>query len=523
MLIFSFARLCPEVSPRKLSRSVTPALFDKPWDRIKPSDGDSGFPVTLLQETEMSAQNTENSIVNGAPVFSGRTPLPSRMPLDIARHVLRRLYWSPIHGQHLLLSHCSDFWLWDGSCYRPHAISNIKAELYRELGETQVVTEANGAHVPFAPNASKIREVVEALKAVVHVKAEIQPPVMLDESEAPGVDQCVSCSNGLLDLRDMSLSNHCPVYFNTFVLTQPYVAESETPDRWLQFLEEVFPGDDQSKRELQKWMGYCLTPCTDRQKILMLVGPPRSGKGTISRVLQDLLGIENIASPSTDSLCSNFGMQALIGKPLAVIADARFGPHSRPAMERMLCISGEDMVTIDRKYRDPITVRLPTKFMILSNEVPRLPDASGAFANRIIALRMRRSYLGREDLRLASELHGELAGIFCWAIEGLVRLREDHVFTLPDAGVETREAMQEYGSPVGTFVADCCDLDRGHTMALSDLFQRWRTWCSDAQLETGSLPLFARDLYAAFPDLETSRRRSASGSRVTWVRGIRSN
>ena len=42
------------------------------------------------------------------------------------------------------------------------------------------------------------------------------------------------------------------------------------------------------------------------------------------------------------------------------------------AVERLLSISGEDTLTIDRKYRDPWTGRLPTRFMILTNELPQV-------------------------------------------------------------------------------------------------------------------------------------------------------
>jgi len=34
---------------------------------------------------------------------------------------------------------------------------------------------------------------------------------------------------------------------------------------------------------LQDWFGYTLSPDTSQQKMLMIVGPTRSGKGTIGR------------------------------------------------------------------------------------------------------------------------------------------------------------------------------------------------------------------------------------------------
>jgi len=48
--------------------------------------------------------------------------------------------------------------------------------------------------------------------------------------------------------------------------------------------------------------------------------------------------------------------------------------------ENLLRISGGDTVTIDRKYKAAWTGRLPTRFLILSNELPHLADASTALA-----------------------------------------------------------------------------------------------------------------------------------------------
>ena len=44
---------------------------------------------------------------------------------------------------------------------------------------------------------------------------------------------------------------------------------------------------------LQEIFGYVLTPDTSQQKIGMIVGPKRSGKGLIGRTLRRLVGERN--------------------------------------------------------------------------------------------------------------------------------------------------------------------------------------------------------------------------------------
>ena len=62
-----------------------------------------------------------------------------------------------------------------------------------------------------------------------------------------------------------------------------------------------------------------------QQKLIALIGPSRSGKGTIAGVLTQLLGGGNVGNPTMDNLSTNFGLSPLIGKPLAIISDARLG------------------------------------------------------------------------------------------------------------------------------------------------------------------------------------------------------
>ena len=91
-------------------------------------------------------------------------------------------------------------------------------------------------------------------------------------------------------------------------------------------------------------------------------------------------------------------LSPLLGKPLAIISDARLGSApSHTVVERLLSITGEDMLTVDRKYREPYSGRLPTRFVMLSNELPRFTDASGAIATRMLILQLTNSFLNRED------------------------------------------------------------------------------------------------------------------------------
>src|SRR5260221_13518006 len=120
----------------------------------------------------------------------------------------------------------------------------------------------------------------------------------------------------------------------------------------------------------------------------MIRRPPRSTLFPYTTLFRSLVGPGNVVGPTSSSLAETFGNQPLIGKSLAIVSDAPFtGEHVGVVVERLLCISGEDRLTIGRKHIGAVTMKLPTRFMFLTNELPRLNDASTALAGRFLLLR----------------------------------------------------------------------------------------------------------------------------------------
>jgi putative DNA primase/helicase len=68
----------------------------------------------------------------------------------------------------------------------------------------------------------------------------------------------------------------------------------------------------------------------------------------------------------------------------------------------------KDAITIDRKYLPAWTGQLQTRFLVISDELPRLADASGALASPFIVLLLTRSFYGQEDQTLTGKLLTEL-------------------------------------------------------------------------------------------------------------------
>src|SRR6185312_17189444 len=109
-----------------------------------------------------------------------------------------------------------------------------------------------------------------------------------------------------------------PLLFTSSALPYAISRDPPLPTRWIHHLNEWFGGDVASIRCLQEYVGYLLTDDTRLHSILLMIGPPRSGKGTILRVITRLLGAANVASPTLSRLGARFGLADLAGKRLAI-------------------------------------------------------------------------------------------------------------------------------------------------------------------------------------------------------------
>jgi putative DNA primase/helicase len=349
------------------------------------------------------------------------------------------------------------------------------------------------------------------------VSGKLTTPTWLTDDAPFAAAEVLPCHNALVHIPTLVSGGNAilpptPSFFGTYALNYDFDAHAPKPTAWLNFLDSVWGDDPDTIATAQEWFGYCLTEDTRQQKIAALIGPKRAGKDTIARILRAMIGPDNVAGPTLSSLATNFGLWPLIGKPLAVISDARLGAKSDTAtiVERLLTISGEGTLTIDRKNLAAWTGKLSTRMMLISNELPRLPDSAGALPGRLILLRLTKSFYGKEDRTLFDRLLKELPGILLWAIEGWRRLNERGFFVQPKSGNDLLEQIGDLASPESAFVRERCEVGPGFEIETKELFQAWTSWCeSIGKARPGDSPNFGRNLGAAVPSVRTMPTRRA--------------
>lgn len=454
----------------------------------------------------------------------GGYPVDSKRPLDIAEVLIKERYM--VKGCCTLFYYRGIFYKWFGSHYKEMEEIEIRKDIYEFLDKCHDIVK----DAPVAPNTKMVNEVLDGMKAHILLSRLIEPPVWLKgfkvapkgENELDPIN-LISCSNGLLDLESNILHPHSPLLFNLNALTFAYDAEAPRPERWEQFLKELWEDDEKSIDTLQEIFGYLLSSDTSRQKAFLIIGPPRSGKGTISDVIEGLVGRDNARSLHVASMDKNFALQDLIGKSVAILTDARFtGKVDKTAIiEKLLSITGEDSVSIDRKFKGAWTGKMKIRFVVNANEIPQLMDASGALASRFVALELVNSFLGKEDYSLKEKLRLELPSILNWSVKGWRRLKDRGHFEQPESGADIIEMVQGLGSPVGVFVKEYCEVGESYWIYTNDLFEAWKEWCLDQGKDSAGIKeTFGRNLRAALPRVKSKQRKEKGN--IRWVySGIR--
>lgn len=376
-----------------------------------------------------------------------------------------------------------------------------------------------------------VNNVLQALNGLCSLADE--PPCWIDGGSGTDPANVIAFQNGLLDVVTGEFRGPTPTFFTFNAMPYTYDPNASTPAEWLKFLDSIWGDDPENISTLQEWFGYCLVHDNRYQKIMFMVGPTRSGKGTILRALECVVGAGNTASVSLAGLIDTFALQPFVGKRIAVIPDARLRSDQKgiaAIVERILSITGGDLLAIYRKFLPTLYQRLLVRFTICSNESPSLRDSSAAVVDRFIVMRFTRSFLGSEDTGLSDRIASEMPGLFMWALEGLRRLRARGRFIQPSSGRVDLQELRDLASPIGVFLREECVMDPDSRVPKRELYDAYLKHAAEHGCShTMTSEIFFKDLRAAWPAtpetgknsrrMETQIRVNGKGVRV-WL-GLR--
>ena len=193
-------------------------------------------------------------------------------------------------------------------------------------------------------------------------------------------------------------------------------------------------------------------------KAVMLVGSGKNGKSTYLGLLTRLLGSWNVVSVKLQELASDrvrFSAANLFGKLANVFADLPSEALRSTGLFKVL--TGEDPVTADRKYRDPITFTNYAKMVYSTNELPKVYDMSTAFWRRWLVVEFPNEFLPNEGFK--RRLYNEVLPKYASKVLACSLLLARHVvregrFSFEGTEVDYREYWLRETNSVYAFIQD---------------------------------------------------------------------
>lgn len=499
--------------------------------RPKPVDGGAWFqeivtsrPATDADRAVSIKVDGDDKVIEVKPSNQWGVRLPemqtSNGPIPLAREFLKLI--PTLDDVPLLASYNGDWYYYTGSHWEMESIRETFDLVAHAIADVKIVEQGeDGKPVfkPLNPGKTKITDIEEA---------GLGPLLRRREPEVRADEKVVYMANGSLHLHadgSYELKPVTPSVFNLASLPFDYDPMAKCPD-WEVFLKDTFAHDPKAIDALQEWFGYFLIGRPGwMQKMFWLIGPRRSGKGTILNVARAMMG-QAATATSLHVMAQDFGPANMIGKNLAIIDDAR-DPDPRIAhrvVEFLLTATSGGFISINRKHRDAWDGVLSSVIFGASNIVPRFPDAGSAISSRLEVIKTKQSHLGNEDRSLAVRLERELPGILNWSLKGLERLQEQGYFTRSGATEEIIEQVDRGATGATPMVKDfmmAVDGNFGMSGAhLKDLAAWWATQQEDDYRPNG--PAIKSAILAEFPDVATRQRtQSPWGEKIaTGYRGI---
>lgn len=384
-----------KASPEPEPKVDAPAVEPEPSPEPEP-------PAPAAREASPSRQQASMA-------RPGDLILDRKAPYDTARIFLEHLYSVEAATVSTLRYWQGQFYRWDGSFYEVVDDDIFEAQIRTFLAEARVGTGRQGVTEPFQPMDSHVREVFSALRGNA-IPKKCNPPMWLDTQQP--AKEYVAFRNGVVNVHTGEMQSHSWRFWTHSIRPFDWKPEAQCPV-WERFLEEVFPRDSESQAFIEEWMGYCMTEDVELHKGAMFIGKKgRNGKGTIAHVIRELVGRESYVPLNFDTWVKTENSTApIIGKRVGCFGDVRLkqgkeygdrfydpGGLNHISQALLLLITGGDPVSIGRKYLGPWDGVLPTKLIIISNEVPNLNDPTLTLVKRFIKVNFTQDFYGREDI-----------------------------------------------------------------------------------------------------------------------------
>lgn len=306
--------------------------------------------------------------------------------------------------------------------------------------------------------------------------------------------------SGIINLKNGEVRAHNPEYYFTKITSVDCSQTAECP-RWLAFLDDIFAGDKELIRYIQKAVGYSLTGSTAEQCAFFLYGTGRNGKSTFIDVIRDVFGDyaaniqpETIMVRNSQSSAINSDIARLKGARLVTSVEPNEGVRINEGLLKQL--TGDDTVTARKLYSEEFEFKPEFKLWMATNHKPIIRGTDTGIWRRIHMIPFNVQILeDKVDKNLTHKLKAEMTAIFKWCIDGCILWQREGL-KMPSAVLQSVREYKREMDVISAFIEDRCVLE-GSVQA-STLYAAYTSWAGDNNEYCMSNTKFSTELAKRF-------------------------
>ena len=292
--------------------------------------------------------------------------------------------------------------------------------------------------------------------------------------------ELINTPSGTYDINTKVINEHNPIDYISQATQVKIVQGAEAPT-WKKFIEEIFLGDKELIRYVQKAIGYSLTGFTREQCMFIGYGEGANGKGVFKDMLSYILN-DYVKCPQAETISQiRQGSEAspdiinLMDARLVVCVESNKGVRFNEGLIKQL--TGEDRVTARRLYCEPISFLPQFKLWLFTNHMPEVVGMDKGIWRRLKIIPFKLDLPEeKKDKHLKEKLMQEAEGIFWWCIQGIHMYLEEGLKE-PQAIIELVGEFKEESDVLGRFLRECTISKEGSRVQAKDLYKRYVEWC----------------------------------------------
>lgn len=328
----------------------------------------------------------------------------------------------------------------------------------------------------------------------------------------------INFKNGMLDVKTGKMHPHSPKYKSVNQIPHNYIAGLDIKDTvFHQFLLSRIP-DEENRKMLYEYMGYCLLPTVLFREFMILVGKGNAGKSVILTQLERILGKENVSAISMQKLADNrFASSKLLNKQCNIFADLPDGAINDTSTIKQL--TGDDLIGAEYKHGDLFEFRNRAKLIFSCNAIPSvLNDRSDAFYSRLLIIRFYEEgqYIPDLKKRLAEEKEVEIL------ISYFVQKCKDVLLRakLYQASANLNEVshLQKESDTVTAFLDECTEPNKKSRETRPNIFSTYIDFCRQEERQPlGKIAFFKALRTKGYREIAINGYRCFQGFEIKWT------